>query len=122
VVSLTGGAPLDVEILDFYSSIGLPLLEGYGMTEVSGVITSTRVGRGRAGSVGIPFDGIEVRLADDGEIEVHGEAVMLGYRGTPEATAEAIGPDGWLRTGDVGTFDADGFLTIAGRKKDLIIS
>ena len=121
VVCLTGGAPLDVEILDFYSSIGLPLLEGYGMTEVSGVITSTRVGRGRAGSVGVPFDGIEIRLADDGEIEVHGEAVMLGYRNKPEATAEAIGPDGWLRTGDVGTIE-DGFLTIVGRKKELIIT
>jgi long-subunit acyl-CoA synthetase (AMP-forming) len=122
VVCLTGGAPLDVEILDFYSSIGLPLLEGYGMTEVSGVITSTRVGRGRAGTVGIPFDGIEIRLGADGEIEVRGEAVMLGYRNKPEATAEAIGADGWLRTGDVGTIDDDGFLTIVGRKKDLIIT
>jgi long-subunit acyl-CoA synthetase (AMP-forming) len=122
VVCLTGGAPLDVEILDFYASIGLPLLEGYGMTEVSGVITSTRVGRGRVGSVGVPFEGIEIRLADDGEIEVHGEAVMLGYRNKPAATAEAIGADGWLRTGDVGTIDADGFLTIVGRKKELIIT
>jgi long-subunit acyl-CoA synthetase (AMP-forming) len=122
VVTLTGGAPLDVEILNFYSRIGLPLLEGYGMTEVSGVITSTRVGRGRAGTVGIPFDGIEIRLADDGEIEVRGEAVMLGYRNAPEATTAAIGPDGWLRTGDIGTIEEDGFLTIVGRKKDLLIT
>ncbi len=91
VVCLTGGAPLDVEILNFYERIGLPLLEGYGMTEVSGVITSTRVGRGKVGSVGIPFDGIEISLAEDGEILVRGEAVMLGYRNKPEATAEAIG-------------------------------
>ncbi|MBA3741757.1 long-chain fatty acid--CoA ligase [Sporichthya sp.] len=121
VVTLTGGAPLDVEILNFYEGIGLPLIEGYGMTEVSGVITSTRVGRGKVGSVGIPFDGIEIALADDGEILVRGEAVMLGYRNKPEATAEAIGADGWLRTGDVGVLD-DGFLTIVGRKKELIIT
>jgi long-subunit acyl-CoA synthetase (AMP-forming) len=121
VVCLTGGAPLDVEILNFYERIGLPLLEGYGMTEVSGVITSTRVGRGKVGSVGIPFDGIEIALAEDGEILVHGEAVMLGYRNKPEATAEAIDGDGWLHTGDVGVLDGE-FLTIVGRKKELIIT
>jgi long-subunit acyl-CoA synthetase (AMP-forming) len=122
-VSMTGAAPLDVEVLDFFERIGAPILEVYGMTETSGVISGNRVGRSKPGTVGFPFAGVEVKVAPDGEILVRGEDVlMLGYRGQPSKTAETIGADGWLRTGDIGDIDEDGMITIVDRKKEVIIT
>jgi long-subunit acyl-CoA synthetase (AMP-forming) len=118
----TGSAPLDVEVLEFFDRLGLAILEGYGMTEATAVICTNRVSDRRNGTVGPAMPGIEIALANDGEILVHGGNIMVGYRNMPEETAEAVDADGWLHTGDVGTLDADGYLTIVDRKKELIIN
>jgi long-subunit acyl-CoA synthetase (AMP-forming) len=118
----TGSAPLDPEVLDFFDSIGLAILEGYGMTETAAVVSTNRVENRRHGTVGHPVPGCEVRLAEDGEILVRGDNIMARYRNLPEQTAEALDADGWLHTGDVGTFDEDGFLTLVDRKKELLIT
>ena len=117
-----GAAPTPVEVLEFFHAIGLPVCELWGMSETSGSGTVNRPGSARIGTVGPPVPGVEVRLADDGEVLVRGEAVMRGYRNKPEQTADTIDPDGWLHTGDIGAFDEAGNLRIVDRKKEIIIN
>jgi long-chain acyl-CoA synthetase len=119
---LSGAAPLRIDVLEFFSALGMPVNEGYGMTESSAVVTMNREGARRLGTVGKPLPGSEARLADDGELLVRGRLVMRGYRNSPEKTAEAVDAEGWLHTGDIATIDDDGFVKIVDRKKELIIS
>jgi len=117
----SGAAPIAPDVLAFFSSLDLPIHEIYGQSEDSGPTSCNLEGRTKLGTVGPPIPGIEVKIADDGEILVRGPHVFMGYLKEPEATAEAM-RDGWLCTGDLGAFDADGFLTITGRKKEIIIT
>jgi long-chain acyl-CoA synthetase len=118
-----GAAPAMPEMIRFFHAIGVPLAELWGMSEMCGAGTVNPSDAIRIGTVGPPVRGVEIRVdPEDGEIQVRGEVVTPGYRGRPDLTAEATTPDGWLRTGDVGTVDADGYLTIRDRKKELIIN
>ncbi len=112
------GAPMPPRILRFFEVIRIPLLGSYGTTECGGV-TLSGLGEPRPGSAGKPFPNAEVRIAEDGEILVRGPAVFPGYFGDPETTREALDPDGWCHTGDLGTLDSDGYLYVVGRKKDI---
>ncbi|RSS52205.1 long-chain fatty acid--CoA ligase [Streptomyces sp. WAC07061] len=120
--ALTGGAPIAPATLDFLRACGIQVFEGYGMTESAGVISLNHPGAVRYGTVGRPVAGCEVRIAPDGEVLARGPMVFPGYHANPDATAGALDPDGWLRTGDLGELDADGFLSLTGRKKELIIT
>ena len=120
-VAYSGAAPISPDVLKFFNAIGLPLVEGYGQTEGTGVTSVSRKGRLKIGKVGQPLSGVEVKIAEDGEILVKGPGIFKGYFKNPEATAETL-KDGWLHSGDVGELDADGFLKITDRKKDLIIT
>jgi long-chain acyl-CoA synthetase len=116
---ITGGAALSDDIYLIFTGAGITIKQGYGLTETSPVISSNNPFDTRLGTVGKPIRNVEVRIAADGEIEVRGPGVMLGYYNKPEATREAFTGDGWFRTGDIGEIDVDGFLTITDRKKEL---
>ena len=117
-----GGAPLDVSLAHFFNGIGLPMIQGYGMTETAAPFAATRVTDNAIGTVGQPAPGSSVRISDDGELQVKGPNVFMGYHNLPEKTAEVFTKDGWLRTGDLASIDDEGRITITGRKKDIIIT
>ncbi len=117
-----GAAPTPVEVLEFFHALGIELAELWGMSETCGFGTCNRPGAVKIGTVGPASPGVELKIADDGELLVRGEFVMLGYRNQPEKTAEAVDGDGWLHTGDIGEIDEDGYLKIVDRKKELIIN
>jgi long-chain acyl-CoA synthetase len=117
-----GAAPTPVEVLEFFHAIGIRIGELWGMSETCGVATCNPPDRVKLGTVGPPVPGIEIKLAEDGEVLVKGDSVMPGYRNMPEKTAETIDQDGWLLTGDIGELDEDGYLRIVDRKKELIIT
>jgi long-subunit acyl-CoA synthetase (AMP-forming) len=117
-----GAAPTPPEVLEFFHAIGLPVGELWGMSETTGAGTVNPPDRIKIGTVGRPSPGIEIRLAEDGEVLIRGDVVMRGYRNLPDKTAEVLGAGGWLATGDVGEIDADGYLRIVDRKKELIIN
>jgi long-chain acyl-CoA synthetase len=120
--TVTGAAPMAPDTHDFFAGIGLPLYEGYGMTESSAPATLNLPGRRKAGSVGPRLPGVEIALAEDGEVLIRGDNVTSGYYKEPEKTADTVDDDGWLHTGDIGRLDAEGFLFVVDRKKELIVT
>ena len=117
-----GGAPLDPDLAHFFNGIGLPMIQGYGLTETAAPFAATRVTDNLIGTVGQPAPGSSVRIAEDGELQVSGPNVFRGYHNMPEKTAEVFTADGWFKTGDLGSIDDAGRITITGRKKDIIIT
>jgi long-chain acyl-CoA synthetase len=120
--AISGGAPLGPRLGHFFRGAGLLVFEGYGLTETSPALTFNREGAMRIGTVGQPLPGVSLRISGDGEILAKGEVVFPGYWNNAEATAEVIDDDGWFHTGDLGSLDADGFLSITGRKKEIIVT
>jgi long-subunit acyl-CoA synthetase (AMP-forming) len=119
---MIGAAPSPLEVLEFFAAIGIPICEVWGMSETTSIATLVPQDNLRLGTVGPPIPGVELRLADDGELLVRGDTVMAGYRNQPEKTAEAVDADGWLHTGDIAGLDDAGFVKIIDRKKELIIN
>lgn len=117
-----GGAPLSLDLAHFYNGIGLPMIQGYGMTETAAPFAATRVTDNVIGTVGQPAPGSSIRISDEGELQVKGPNVFRGYHNLPEKTAEAFTADGWLRTGDLAEIDDEGHIIITGRIKDIIIT
>lgn len=120
--AIVGGAPLGERLAHFYRGIGLPVLEGYGLTETSAAITVNTPEAHRIGTVGKPFPGVEIRLAADDEIQVRGAQVFSGYWNDDAASAACLDPDGWFSTGDLGDIDSDGFVRIVGRRKEILVT
>jgi long-chain acyl-CoA synthetase len=120
--AVSGAAPIAPSVLEYFRSLGVPVREGYGQTENTAICTYTPGDDVRIGTVGKAVPGVEIRIADDGEILTRSAGVFQGYFKDPESTRETVDADGWLHTGDVGTLDEDGFLTITDRKKDIIIT
>ncbi|GAA1958301.1 AMP-dependent synthetase/ligase [Amycolatopsis minnesotensis] len=121
-VAASSAAPIEPEAHEFMLALGIGVCEAWGMTELTAVATVNRPGKIRVGTVGTPLDGVEVRVAEDGELLVRGPIVMKGYRGDPEKTAETVDAEGWVHTGDIGAIDEDGYVRILDRKKELIIN
>jgi len=121
-VAFSGAAPLADDVMEFFLALGIPLREGYGLTESTAPATLNRPDRLKVGTVGPPLPGVEVRVADDGELLLRGGNIAAGYYKDPEKTAATFEPDGWLRTGDVGEVDSEGWVRIVDRKKELIIT
>ena len=121
-IGISGGAPLSKEIAEFFHSLDVLILEGYGLTECTTAATVNRPSKFRFGTVGPALPGTELRIAEDGEVLISSPTVFAGYYKDEEATREVLGPDGWLRSGDIGDLDEDGFLTITDRKKDIIVT
>jgi long-chain acyl-CoA synthetase len=119
---ISGGAPLSRAIAEFFHSCDILILEAYGLTESSAGSIGNRPEHYKFGTVGLPYRGVETRIADDGEILMRGRGIMRGYYNRPEDTAEALESDGWFHTGDIGRMDADGFVTITDRKKDILVT
>jgi long-subunit acyl-CoA synthetase (AMP-forming) len=120
--AVIGAAPSPVETIEFVWGLGIPVYEVWGLSECGGGATSNRPGANKVGSVGQALPGVEISVADDGELLIRGPVVMRGYRHQPDKTAEAIDADGWLHSGDIGTIDAQGFVTIVDRKKELLVN
>jgi long-subunit acyl-CoA synthetase (AMP-forming) len=120
--AVTGAAPTPPEVFEFFGALGLPICEVWGMSETAGLATINPPDRVRLGTVGLPLPGVQLRLADDGELLVRGPMVMRGYRREPDKTAETFDDDGWLLTGDIAQIDEDGYVRIVDRKKELIIN
>ncbi|WFE57218.1 AMP-dependent synthetase/ligase [Micromonospora sp. WMMD712] len=120
--AISGGAPLGARLGHFFRGIGVTICEGYGLTETSPAAAANLPGATKIGTVGRPLPGVTIRIADDGEILISGDLIFQGYWRNDEATAEALSADGWFRTGDLGQLDADGFLSITGRKKEIIVT
>ena len=121
-LAISGAAPIAPEILEFFYAAGVPVFEGWGMTETTSIGTLNLPDAFKFGTIGRPVAGADIRIADDGEIEIAGEMIMQEYWRNPDATAEVMTDDGYLRTGDLGAIDDDGYVTITGRKKDIIIT
>jgi long-chain acyl-CoA synthetase len=121
-LAISGGAPLSAEIAEFFHAIDILLVEGYGLTECTTAASTNTHEAYRFGTVGRPLPGTEAKLAEDGELLIRSETIFQGYYKDPEATAEVLGADGWLRTGDIAEIDADGFIKITDRKKDIIVT
>lgn len=121
-VALSGAAPISVSTLEFFASIGLPIHEGYGMTETTAFASVQPHGRPKLGTIGQPLPGVQAKIAEDGEIMLKGINMVKGYLRLPDKTAELYDSDGWMHTGDLGAIDEDGYISITGRKKDLIIT
>jgi len=121
IIFVSGGAPISKEIIKFFTYIGLPVLEGYGLTESSPVIALSGINTIKFGSIGKVLPNVQVKIAEDGEILAKGPNIMKGYYNNPDATAEVIDKDGWLHTGDIGELDSENYLKITDRKKDIIV-
>ncbi|MCC6142572.1 MAG: long-chain fatty acid--CoA ligase [Candidatus Hydrogenedentes bacterium] len=121
-IMLSAAAPIDVETIEFFQSLGVTFLEAYGLSECGGASHANRPNDYKNGTVGLPIRSFECKIAEDGEILLHGPGIFKGYLNKPEATAECLDADGWLHTGDIGVIDEDGFLRITDRKKNLLIT